>query len=99
MSVEEYGDEKFPRNEWVRAESVSSGRYGTLRETYYMLLPHGAMMRTYTVILEVVPDKPEPTGPKRAKAISTSEALCFIPGNFTLKLKRGSEIIVLVPKK
>ncbi|MOA53881.1 hypothetical protein D3C78_1774090 [compost metagenome] len=55
-------------------------------------------MRTFTVILEVVPDTPA-TVPRRGKAISTSEALCFIPGNYTLKKKRGSEYVVLEPKK
>lgn len=98
MSSEAYEEEQFPRNEWVKSESSHSPRHGTLRETYYMLLPQGAMMRTFTVILEVVPDTPA-TVPRRGKAISTSEALCFIPGNYTLKKKRGGEYVVLEPKK
>lgn len=87
----------FPRNEWVRASCSNHARYGTIQETYYMLLPQGAMMRTVTTVIEVLSEQ---TGvPRRAKTTSSSEALCFIPGNYTLKIKRGSEYVVLEPKK
>lgn len=97
MSSEAYEEEQFPRNEWVRAYVPTRAQSGMITITYYMLLPTGAMMRTETSVVEILPG--ESTVPRKAKSISVSEALCFIPGNFTLKTKRGSQYVVLVPKK
>jgi hypothetical protein len=95
--------EGFPRNEWVKATNKSSRDGYTIDETYYMLLPTGAMMRTVTRVIEVI-DPVSPAAkqftPRRARTVSTSEALCFIPGNYTLKVKGNNrDIVVLEPKK
>lgn len=101
MSDEE--DESFPRNEWVKATSKSSSGGYAINETYYMLLPMGAMMRTTTHVIEVVePGTPAARQfmPRKARTVSTSEALCFIPGHYTLKVKgNNKDVVVLVPKK
>lgn len=102
MSDEEES-EGFPRNEWVKATSRPVRDGYTIDETYYLLLPTGAMMRTVTRVIEVVePGSPAARqfSPRKARTVSTSEALCFIPGTYTLKVKgNNKDVVVLVPKK
>jgi len=98
MSEEE--DESFPRNEWVRAITPTLAKDRVLTETYYMLLPTGAMMRTITHVIEVETEAHGQFARRRGFASSTSEALCFIPGDYTLKVKgNNKDVVVLVPKK
>lgn len=96
-------DGSFPRNEWVKAINKSSPDGYTINETFYMLLPVGAMMRTTTRVIEII-DPVSPAAkqfaPRRARTATTSEALCFIPGNYTLKVKGNNrDVVVLEPKK
>ena len=101
--LEEDEDESFPRNEWVRAITPKRADDFVVSETHYMLLPTGAMMRTTTRVIEVVdPGSPAARqfSPRKARTVSTSEALCFIPGNYTLKVKgNNKDVVVLVSKK
>jgi hypothetical protein len=96
-------DESFPRNEWVKATAKSSPDGYTINETFYMLLPVGAMMRTTTRVIEIIDPATQAARqfvPRRARTVMVSEALCFIPGNYTLKVKGNNrDIVVLEPKK
>lgn len=98
MSEEQFGDEAYPRDEWVKAFYQTQN--DELRSlTSYMVTDGGAFVRVQTWVIVEQPMKHQGVVSKRIPTTAIAEAISFMPGDYTLKMKRGSNIVVLRKRK
>lgn len=97
MSSEEFGEEAYPRDEWVLAFHQTT--HDLRSATSYMVTDGGAFVRVQTYTIVKQPFKQQGVAENRLPPTGVAEAITFIPGDYTLKLKRGVNIVVLRKRK
>lgn len=92
-----YGDEVFPKDTWVKA-IVGRNRGNVCSETYYMVTSGGAFVRISSWVEAKKTTSRIDVEDERPTTTAIAEAITFMPGSYTLKLKSGKNACVVLRK-